>query len=285
MEASTHRALNLKNILTTDNLTEPDAYELRQGLANAEFKGFYQPQLSLTKGTICGLEVLARWLHPQKGLLTPANFICAMERYNLIDELFLRILEQGLILQKKLTSLNLPLTMSFNLQPSQLRNPILSQAIQVILSEHESPAQNIIFEITETGVLTLCSVSMNNLVQLRILGCGLSMDDFGTGFSSLERLCDVPFTELKLDAGFIRKLDTHSACTAIVTHTISLAASLSKSLVIEGIETQVQLKQVKALGAFIAQGYAIAPPLADAELLPYILDMLPSQYRESVEAR
>lgn len=270
----TSAALSLSQIPSAPKVQEPDAQELRQGLADHAFVGFYQPQLSLKTGTISGLEVLARWRHPHKGLLTPGYFLQALERHDLMDELFLRLFEQGLILRQKLASLNLPLTMSFNLQPSQLSNPILSQAIKVLLRAHECPAQSIIFEITETGTLNPCSVAMNNLLQLKLLGCGLSMDDFGTGFSSLERLCDVPFTELKLDAGFVHKLDTHSACAAIVTHTISLAASLGVSLVIEGVETPAQLKRLKTLGVSIVQGYAIAPPMADTALLPYILEYI-----------
>lgn len=236
--------------------------------------GFLPTSAFAENGHDLRLEVLARWRHPEKGLLTPGYFLQALEHHDLMDELFLRLFEQGLILRQKLASLNLPLTMSFNLQPSQLSNPILSQAIKVLLRAHECPAQSIILEITETGTLNPCSVAMNNLLQLKLLGCGLSMDDFGTGFSSLERLCDVPFTELKLDAGFVHKLDTHSACTAIVAHTVSLAASLGVSLVIEGVETPAQLKRLKTLGVSIVQGYAIAPPMADTALLPYILEYI-----------
>lgn len=270
----TFAALSFSQIPATLQAPEPDAEALRQGLADHAFVGFYQPQLSLSKGTITGLEVLARWRHPDKGLLTPGYFLRALERHDLMDELFLRLFEQGLVLRQKLAILNLPLTMSFNLQPSQLSNPMLSQAIRVLLDAHDCAAHNIIFELTETGTLNPCSVAMSNLLQLKLLGCGLSMDDFGTGFSSLERLCDVPFSELKLDAGFVHKLDTHSACTAILTHTVSLAASLGMSLVIEGVETPAQLKRLKGLGVSIVQGYAIAPPMADTALLPFILECI-----------
>ena len=274
MKTSAPFALSLDRSSTDVQVTEPGADELRQGLADCAFVGFYQPQLSLKNGTICGLEVLARWQHPHKGLLTPGDFLHALEHHNLMNQLFLRLFEQGLALRQKLACLNLPLTMSFNLQPSQLSNPMLSQAIKVLLRVHECPAQRITFEITETGTLDTCSIVMSNLVQLKLLGCGLSMDDFGTGFSTLERLCDVPFSELKLDASFVQKLETHSACKAIITRTVSLAASLGLSLVIEGVETTAQLKQLEALGVCTVQGDAIAPPMAASALLPYMLEYI-----------
>lgn len=251
---------------------EPGAVELRRGLSDDAFVAFFQPQLSLKTGAVTGVEVLARWRHPRKGMLTPGYFLEAIERHGLLDELFLRLFEQGLVLRQKLASLNLPLKVSFNLQPSQLNNPLLIEAIKVLLRTHLCPAHAITLEVTETGTLNLSGASMNNLLQLKQLGCGLSMDDFGTGFSSLERLCDVPFTELKLDASFVRKLDTHSSCKAIIRHALSLADSLGLTLVVEGVETLTQLNRLKAKGCTTIQGYVIAPPMTDNSLMLYILE-------------
>lgn len=250
---------------------ELDLAALRQGLSDNAFVAFYQPQLSLKTGTIAGLEVLARWNHPEKGLLTPGHFLEAIERFDLLDELFLRLFEQGLVLRKKLESVNLPVTMSFNLHPSQLSNPMLNKAINVLLRTHQCRADAVTLEITETGTLNLSDVVMDNLLQLRQMGCGVSLDDFGTGFSSLERLCDLPFSELKLDAIFVRRLDTHPACATIVTHAIGLASALGLSLVVEGVESQRQLKQLSAMGCSIVQGYAIAAPMADDALQCFML--------------
>lgn len=274
MKTSASITPSLFEIVRPLSITEPDVDALRQGLSENAFVAFYQPQLSLKKGTIVGLEVLARWKHPQQGMLTPAYFLQALERHDLLDELFLRLFEQGLVLRARLASQNLALKMSFNLHPSQLSNPILNQAIKVLLRAHQCPADAITFEVTEAGSLDLCGTTMDNLLQLRRLGCGLSMDDFGTGFSSLERLCDLPFTELKLDASFVRKLGTHSACTAIIAHTVSLAESLGLSLVIEGVEHPAQLKKLSEMGCTLVQGYAIAPPMADTSMLACILEHL-----------
>jgi EAL domain-containing protein (putative c-di-GMP-specific phosphodiesterase class I) len=270
-------ALITPNLGQVSRLSQKDApgeMALRRGLSDGEFVAFYQPQLSLKKNTVIAVEALARWRHPQQGLLTPAYFLDALERHGLLDELFLRLFEQGLVLRRKLACLNLPLNMSFNLHPTQLNNPMLIEAIKVLLRAHECPAQSITFEITETGTLELSSVVTHTLLQLKGLGCGLSMDDFGAGYSSLQRLCDMPFSELKLDASFVNKLDTHSPCKAVITHAIGLAEALDLSLVIEGVETPTQLRQLKAMGCSMIQGYAIAPPMAENALLPYLLDPL-----------
>lgn len=254
----------------------PDAPQLRQGFSANEFIPFYQPQVSLKRNQVVGVEVLARWQHPGRGLLTPGYFLNAIERHGMLDELFLRLFEQGLVLRQRMARLSLPLKMSFNLQPSQLGNPMLVEAIKVLLRAYDCSAQVITFEITESGTFTPSRAVQHNLLQLRHMGCGLSMDDFGTGFSSLERLCDIPFTELKLDSSFVQKLDTHSSSTAIITYTTALADALGLSLVIEGVETLAQLKKLKGMGCSTIQGYAIAPPMPDTALLPYMLENLPS---------
>lgn len=256
----------------------PDAPQLRQGFSANAFIPFYQPQVSLKRKKVVGVEVLARWRHPDKGLLTPGYFLDAIERHGMLDELFLRLFEQGLVLRRRLASLSLPLKMSFNLQPSQLGNPMLIEAVKVLLRAHDCSAQAITFEITESGTFNPSSAALHNLLQLRHIGCGLSMDDFGTGFSSLERLCDTPFTELKLDSNFVKKLDTHTSSTAIITYTAALADALGLSLVIEGVETLAQLNMLKAMGCSMIQGYVIAPPMPDTELLPYMLDNLSSAH-------
>ncbi|OIN46422.1 hypothetical protein BLL37_16280 [Pseudomonas azotoformans] len=265
---------NLGQVLRPAQEQQPDESALRRGLSEGEFVAFYQPQLSLKKNTVIGVEALARWRHPQQGLLTPGYFLEAIEHHGLLDELFLRLFEQGLVMRRNLACLNLPLNMSFNLHPAQLNNPMLVEAIKVLLRANECSGHSITFEITEAGILDHTHVVTHNLSQLRTLGCGLSMDDFGTGYSSLERLCALPFSELKLDASFVHKLDTHASCETIITHTVALADALGLSLVIEGVETLAQLNRLKAKGCSIIQGYVIAPPMADNALLPFLLDQL-----------
>ncbi|WP_426128944.1 EAL domain-containing protein [Pseudomonas sp. DWP1b1] len=261
-------------VLSPAPAIHPDEMELRRALSDSEFVAFYQPQFSLEKNIVVAVEVLARWRHPQRGLLPPGYFLEAIEHYGLLEELFLRLFEQGQIMRRKLECLNLPLKMSYNLHPRQLNNPILIDAIKVLLKAHECPAQSITFEITETSPLELTHVVTRNLLQLRATGCGLSMDDYGAGYSSLERLCDIPFNELKLDASFVRKLETHAPCKSVITHTVTLADSLGLALVIEGVETLTQLNWLKAMGCSMIQGYVIAPPMDDKELLSFLLENL-----------
>ncbi|MCE4052252.1 EAL domain-containing protein [Pseudomonas sp. Au-Pse12] len=249
----------------------PSIEEIRNGLHRREFIAYYQPKLSLLNGSLAGAEVLARWDHPQRGLLAPGMFLPGVFQDNLLPALFSQIFEQGLRLNQSLSALSMPVELAFNLQPEQLSCPRFSTLISTWLSEYRCPPTHIMFEITETGSIHLPTISLRNLLQLRLAGCGLSMDDFGTGFSSLERLCDLPFNQLKLDGSFVRKLEANPACRAVVENTVRLASTLGLSLVVEGVETPAQLQQLKALGCTLVQGFAIARPMPEAHFISYCL--------------
>ena len=257
--------------------TSPDAVvqpacedEVRQALALQQLQAWYQPKFNLRSGEVCGVEVLCRWMHPSKGVLPPALFIPVLERCGLMDELLFAQLDQALSLQEQARIQGYPLNMAFNLQTSQLANSQLTYTLKGILARHGTPGSRLTFELTENGLLQAPAASLENLVRLRMMGCRLSLDDFGAGFSSLQRLCQLPFNEIKLDGEFVRNLEHEPRCAAVIASTLALGNSLGMAVVVEGIETGDQLQRLLAMGCIEGQGYWFARPMSGQGLLHWL---------------
>ena len=257
--------------------TSPDAVvqpacedEVRQALALQQLQAWYQPKFNLRSGEVCGVEVLCRWMHPSKGVLPPALFIPVLERCGLMDELLFAQLDQALSLQEQARIQGYPLNMAFNLQTSQLANSQLTYTLKGILARHVTPGSRLTFELTENGLLQAPAASLENLVRLRMMGCRLSLDDFGAGFSSLQRLCQLPFNEIKLDGEFVRNLEHEPRCAAVIASTLALGNSLGMAVVVEGIETLDQLQRLLAMGCVEGQGYWFARPMSGQGLLHWL---------------
>ena len=257
--------------------TSPDAVvqpacedEVRQALALQQLQAWYQPKFNLRSGEVCGVEVLCRWMHPSKGVLPPALFIPVLERCGLMDELLFAQLDQALSLQEQARIQGYPLNMAFNLQTSQLVNSQLTYTLKGILARLGTPGSRLTFELTENGLLQAPAASLENLVRLRMMGCRLSLDDFGAGFSSLQRLCQLPFNEIKLDGEFVRNLEHEPRCAAVIASTLALGNSLGMAVVVEGIETLDQLQRLLAMGCVEGQGYWFARPMSGQGLLHWL---------------
>ncbi|KAA0984746.1 EAL domain-containing response regulator [Pseudomonas sp. ANT_J12] len=244
--------------------------EVRGALAARQLQAWYQPKFNLQTGGVCGVEVLCRWLHPLKGVLSPAVFMPVLERCGLMDELLFAQLDQALSLQQQARQHGFTLNMAFNLQTSQLANSELTFTIKDILARHATVGASLTFELTESGLLEAPATSLESLVRLRMMGCRLSIDDFGAGFSSLQRLCQLPFNEIKLDAEFVRTLEHEPRCRAVISSTLALGEALGMSVVIEGIETEAQRQQLLALGCTQGQGYWYARPMSSEDLLQWL---------------
>ncbi|MDH4869672.1 EAL domain-containing response regulator [Pseudomonas sp. BN515] len=238
----------------------PTLDDILRGLDQGEFEAWFQPKFHLGNGTLHGAEVLARWRHPQRGVLAPSQFLPTMEANDLIDRLFWQIFAQGLALQQDLARAGRRVNLAFNLQPRQLSDQNLAGRIDKALADAGLPGEGLTFELTETGLLEAPAASLECLVRLRLLGCGLAMDDFGAGYSSLDRLCELPFSQVKLDASFVRKLMNQPRSGAIISSAVTLAESMDMTLVVEGVETPEQRDQLLALGCQVAQGYLFARP-------------------------
>jgi EAL domain-containing protein (putative c-di-GMP-specific phosphodiesterase class I)/DNA-binding NarL/FixJ family response regulator len=244
--------------------------EVCAALADGQIQSWYQPKFNLHTGQVCGVEVLGRWLHPVRGVLPPAVFLPVLEGRGLMDSLLFAQLDQALSLQKEAASRGFCLNMAFNLQAAQLSGSELTASIRRILARHSTQGGGLTFELTESGLLEAPATSLENLVRLRMMGCRLSIDDFGAGFSSLQWLCQLPFNEIKLDAEFVRTLDLEPRCRAVISSTLALGETLGMSVVIEGIETDAQRLQLMALGCTQGQGYWYSKPMSGEALLRWL---------------
>lgn len=241
----------------------PSEEDVRRGLAQGEFKAWFQPKFDLNTSAVAGAEALVRWRHPIRGLLLPRHFLAAVLAYDLIDEMLKQMLEQGVSLLNTLRGSGHSLELAFNLHASQLAHNDLIEHIDHLLKRHDFPVGTLLFEVAENGLLNLPRTTRENLSRLRMMGCGLSIDDFGMGFSSLSLLCQLPFNQLKLDGQLVRAIEdprTH----AMVTSTVALARALNMSLVIEGVGSQLIRDGLVAMGCSFGQGFHLGRPM-DAE--------------------
>lgn len=243
------------------DLSEAD---VMQALANHEFIPFFQPKVDLKTLRVVGAEALVRWQHPRLGLLAPGVFLEQVIGIGVLHAMTQCVIRQALRFVRALEGTE-PFYLSINLDIAQLALPDLVEDIRRLLVSERVPAQQLILEITETGLMQAPITSIENLVRLRLLGCGVSIDDFGAGFSSVQRVCEMPCTELKLDASFAGSLAYNPRSRMAVSSVLHLAHQLGITLVAEGIETATQLVLLQELGCPVGQGYYFSPPrTADA---------------------
>lgn len=244
--------------------------ELKRAIQRNEFQAFFQPKFNLITGAVTSMEVLARWEHPRYGLLPPSDFLPLLSRFKLMDDLFFSQLEQGLTFLRETLATGRQLNLAFNLQAEQFANPGLVARIIKLIDRYEIPASCLTLEITESGLLETSPAVLESLIRLRMMGARLSIDDFGVGFSSLERLCQLPFSEIKLDSGFIRDLETSARNRAVVSSTLALGNALNMTVVVEGVETEAQRQLLIKLGCTLAQGYLCARPMSAKKSLKWL---------------
>ncbi len=247
--------------------------ELRQALANDEFMLFYQPQLDLHTNRVVGVEALIRWNHARSGLLSPGSFIRLAEESGLIVPIGDWVLAEACRQHRVWQQLGLPLPrMAVNISPLQFRQPDFIQRVNRLLHETGVDPAFLEFELTESIVMHEAPLTLDMLSELRALGVHLSLDDFGTGFSSLGYLNRYPIERLKIDQSFIRNIDQMPINQSIVRSIVALAKSLSLQVVAEGVETAAEMAQVLACLCDEVQGYLVARPMNAAMLADWLLD-------------
>ena len=237
--------------------------ELRRALANGELECYFQPIMELWTNRISGFEALVRWIHPQQGLLNPADFIPIAEETGLIVDLDAQILEQAC---KKITEWNLVtpeklLTLSVNISARSLLDLALSDRVASAIKTHQVQASNLYLEITETALIDDIELATTCINKLESLGVRMAIDDFGTGYSSLRYLKNLQVGVLKIDRSFTDGLSVDHGDGVIVKAVIDMANALNMAVVAEGIETQHQLDVLKGLGCEYGQGYLFGRPL------------------------
>ncbi|MEJ0012618.1 MAG: EAL domain-containing protein [Bauldia sp.] len=225
---------------------------LRNALATGEFRLYYQPVVNLSDGRITGCEALIRWHHPERGEISPAEFIPIAEEMGLIVPLGEWVLRQACA-----DACHWPddVRVAVNLSPIQLLNPRLVPVVLNALASGGIAASRLEIEITETALMQNTETTLSALHRLHSLGIRISMDDFGTGYSSLSNLRSFPFDKIKIDRSFISGLPDREDSVAIVRAVASLAASLNMITTAEGVETAAQMDRVRKLGCTEMQGF------------------------------
>jgi diguanylate cyclase (GGDEF)-like protein/PAS domain S-box-containing protein len=233
--------------------------DLRSALGRRELALYYQPQIDITSGRICGCEALLRWNHPQQGLIPPLEFIQLAEETGLILPIGKWVLEEACRQNKAWQDKgHPPVIMAVNLSSVQLRHELLLEHVSSALEQSGLESRWLELEITESVLL---SEQMNSVLQaLKALGVGLSIDDFGTGYSSLAYLRHFPFNKLKIDRSFIRDLNTNSGA-AIVRMVLDMAHELSLKTLAEGVETEEQINILTDYQCMEYQGYLCSKPI------------------------
>ena len=239
----------------------PSVPELRDAINNDLLEVYYQPKVSLPTKTVLGVEVLVRWQHPQYGFIPPDYFVPLAERNNLIGKLTLLVLNQVFAQRKHLSHGDESLMVSVNISEQCFSDLDFPETISGILTEAGQSFSHFVLELTETSLATDTIYIMDVLTRLRLKGFQISIDDFGTGHSSLTRLSDLPFNEIKIDKSFVGKADKDPVARAIVKNTIDLGKSMGLSIVAEGAETQEQINMLESLGCDIVQGFFFSKAL------------------------
>jgi len=239
---------------------------MRRALAQGEFTLHYQPQVDLATSTVIGCEALVRWNDPEKGLVSPADFIPLAEETGLIVALGDWVLQTACAqFRQWLNMTSMPLCMAINLSARQLQQPDFVDSVDAIIRRFQLPAERIKLELTESMIMASGEDAASLLASIRALGVRLSIDDFGTGYSSLAYLKRFPIDELKIDRGFVKDIPQDDNDTEIAATIIAMAHKLKLKVIAEGVETREQADFLGQQGCQAYQGYLFSAPLpADA---------------------
>lgn len=246
--------------------------EILSGVANDEFVPFYQPKIALATGQVVGAEALARWQHPVHGIVSPAVFIDLLEEAGMIDDMTFRIIRRSALACNEWRHAGHPGTVSVNVSAKSLIDVQLAEKLVALVTGTGLEAARMVIEVTESTATTEVGPALENLTRLRMRGFGLSIDDYGTGYSSMKQLLRIPFTELKVDQSFVKGAAGNETARAIVESSIGIAKRLRLSTVAEGVETREDLHLLGTLQCDIAQGYLFAKPMPQHLYLAWLAD-------------
>jgi EAL domain-containing protein (putative c-di-GMP-specific phosphodiesterase class I)/ActR/RegA family two-component response regulator len=241
------------------------AGELQAATRQAQWVLHYQPKVDLRTGQLAGMEALVRWNHPLHGLLYPEFFIPLAEECGAIDALTEWVLHDAMRQLSAWRTRGLKFKMAVNVSMDDLAEPDFAQRVGALLQDACVSPQDVTLEVTESRLAAPGSTPLENLVRLRMQRFGLSIDDFGTGHSSLAQLRDVPFTELKVDSSFVKGARHSPSNRPILEGSIGIAKRLGMQSVAEGVENEDDWHLLREIGCDLAQGYFIGAPMAPAD--------------------
>ena len=243
---------------------------LRRAIDGGEIHVHYQPKVDMQTGIVRGMEALARWDGPELGSVRPDRFIAVAEREGLIHGLTVSVLEQALAQAADWNAHGMRLSMAINLSPGLLLQPRLVEDICARVAAHGLKTGQIVLEITEGSVVDCMGAALGVLSRLRLKGLGLSIDDYGTGFSSMQQLARIPFTELKIDRTFVHRAHERSNHRVILQSALDMAQRLGLVTVAEGVETLEDWRLLQEFGCTFGQGFLLAKPMPAGALASWI---------------
>jgi diguanylate cyclase (GGDEF)-like protein len=246
---------------------------LRAAIPNGEIIPFFEPQIDLASGKLQGFEVLARWEHPTRGIISPDLFIPIAEETGLINDLAQTVMRQAFLAARDWDT---GITLSVNISPGQLRDPYFAQKMVRLLVETGFPAGRLEVEITESSLFENLGLAQSIVGSLKNQGIRIALDDFGTGYSSLAHLRALPFDRIKIDRSFVTSVNENAESAAIVSAIARLGDSLNLPIVAEGIEDEGIRDRLLSLGCAKGQGWHFSKPLtvAGARLMLAERDLL-----------
>ena len=240
--------------------------ELRDAIAGGQLVTHYQPKIELSTGQAIGVEALVRWQHPQAGLVAPDRFIGIAEEHGLIDALTHQVLASALAQTRLWQDQGLDLHLAVNVSMDNLAALNFPDEVARLVHETGVLPTSLTLEVTESRLMKDIRAPLDILSRLRLKRIRLSIDDFGTGHSSLAQLRDIPFDELKLDRSFVNGASKDAALRAIAQSTLAMARQLGMQSVGEGVEDLSDWDFLSAMGCDVAQGYFVARPMPGAAL-------------------
>jgi diguanylate cyclase (GGDEF)-like protein len=232
--------------------------QLRDALRRDEFVLHYQPLIDLNSGRVVALEALVRWQHPDRGLMLPGEWLDVAEAHGLIIDIGREILVRA-IREAATMTMGTDIRLHVNVSASQLREPGMADQVEKVLHAHAFDPSRLVLELTETQLLSVQVEVLDELNRLRALGVVLSVDDFGTGFSSLSQLTTLPIGELKIDRSFVTHMASDTRSQAVVQGVLGMASAMDLHVVAEGVEDAATEQALRAWGCDVAQGFLWSP--------------------------
>ncbi|WP_303290976.1 EAL domain-containing protein [Marinobacter sp. SS5-14b] len=252
--------------------------DLSEAIQNNRLNLHFQPQIHLKTARVAGFEALIRWNHPEHGFVPPDEFIPMAERTGLIKPLTRWVIQESLGFCKALDERDCDATVSVNISAANLREPEFCEDVCKLLEQHQVQAQRLVLEVTETAAMLDPTISLSMLRALQTAHVRLSIDDFGTGHSSLSYIRKLPVNEIKIDRSFVMEMATNQGDATIVRTTVNMCHDLGYVVVAEGVENASTEKMLTELGCDFIQGYHIARPMDQESILDWLAetDWLPS---------
>ncbi|WP_263081834.1 EAL domain-containing response regulator [Endozoicomonas sp. Mp262] len=239
---------------------------LEKAIDDGQFILYFQPKVKLDTGELHSVEALARWKHPNASIVAPGQFIAQMEQWGLIEKLTLSLLNQALDQIENWKKQGRSISVAINISPAMLNNTQLPDILLKEISSRHLDPKLLILEITENGAITNTTSTLTTLARLKMHGFSLAIDDFGVGYSSMQQLNRIPFTELKIDRSFVHNASNDTTLKAIIEANLSLAQNLGLKTVAEGIEQSKDWQLLRDLHCEMAQGFFIGKPMPASEL-------------------